>query len=154
MSVFTRNFWPKLLYKMDSRDKFGRLQADPQRFPSGMKALADYVRLHLPSHLMYVGPVQSRVAGWYIFKPKNPYLGKFWRTLNWKRLVYFMAILSILRPNGLFYAHLVHFVVIWYILPSFGMLYREKSGNPGSKFSFDLPVVISASQLTPKASFI
>ena len=27
-----------------SRDKFGRLQADSQRFPSGMKALADYVR--------------------------------------------------------------------------------------------------------------
>ena len=28
-----------------SRDKFGRLQADPQRFPSGMKSLADYVRI-------------------------------------------------------------------------------------------------------------
>lgn len=25
------------------RDAHGRLQADPQRFPSGMKALADYV---------------------------------------------------------------------------------------------------------------
>ena len=25
------------------RDSKGRLQADPQRFPSGMKALADYV---------------------------------------------------------------------------------------------------------------
>ena len=27
-----------------SRDKFGRLQADAQRFPSGIKSLADYVR--------------------------------------------------------------------------------------------------------------
>ena len=25
------------------RDRFGRLQPDPERFPSGMKALADYV---------------------------------------------------------------------------------------------------------------
>jgi hypothetical protein len=44
-------------------------------------------------------------------------------------LVFFMAILYILRPNGIFMA-------IWYILWSlvyfsrFGMLYREKSGNP------------------------
>jgi hypothetical protein len=27
--------------------------------------------------------------------------------------------------------NLVHFVVIWYIFPRFGMLYQEKSGNPG-----------------------
>ena len=32
-----------------SRDKFGRLQADSQRFPSGMKALADYVRTLIAS---------------------------------------------------------------------------------------------------------
>jgi hypothetical protein len=25
-----------------------------------------------------------------------------------------------------------HFVVIWYIIPHFGILYQEKSGNPGS----------------------
>ena len=30
--------WPA-----DKRDKDGRLQPDPVRFPSGMKALADYV---------------------------------------------------------------------------------------------------------------
>jgi hypothetical protein len=28
----------------DTRDKDGRLQPDPRRFPSGMKTLADYVR--------------------------------------------------------------------------------------------------------------
>jgi type IV secretory pathway VirB3-like protein len=27
----------------------------------------------------------------------------------------FMASLAILRANGIFYVHLVHFVVIWYI---------------------------------------
>jgi hypothetical protein len=35
----------------------------------------------------------------------------------------FMAILSILRPNGTIYDHLVYF-------SCFGMLYQEKSGNP------------------------
>jgi hypothetical protein len=44
-------------------------------------------------------------------------------------------------PFGLFYDHLVYFVaildilhmVIWYIFPRFGMLCKEKSGNPGAK---------------------
>jgi hypothetical protein len=43
----------------------------------------------------------------------------------------FVAILSTLRPNGISYGYLVHFVINWYIFPRFGMLYREKSGNPG-----------------------
>jgi hypothetical protein len=37
----------------------------------------------------------------------------------------FMAVLSVLRPNGIFCGHLVHFVVIWYIISPFGMLYRK-----------------------------
>jgi hypothetical protein len=54
------------------------------------------------------------------FQTKNPNLGKFWRFLLWKMLVY-----------------LVYFVTIWYSLwlfginfPHFGMLTQEKSGNP------------------------
>jgi hypothetical protein len=50
-----------------------------------------------------------------------------------------MAIMTILGPNGTFYGQMVHFVVIWYILwsfgiffPRFGMLNREKSGNPAN----------------------
>ena len=31
----------------NERDEQGRLQADPARFPSGMKALADYVSLQI-----------------------------------------------------------------------------------------------------------
>jgi hypothetical protein len=31
---------------------------------------------------------------------------------------------------GLFYGHLVYFMVIWYISPRLGMLYQEKSGDP------------------------
>jgi hypothetical protein len=30
-----------------------------------------------------------------------------------------------------FYVHLILFVVIWYIFSRFGILYLEKSGNPG-----------------------
>jgi hypothetical protein len=30
---------------------------------------------------------------------------------------------------GLFYGHLIYFMDIWYILPRFGIIYREKSGN-------------------------
>jgi ABC-type enterochelin transport system permease subunit len=59
------------------------------------------------------------------------HLGKFWRILQCKMLVYFMTIGYILRP-------IVYFVVIRYILwsfglfPHFGMLHQEKSGNPAA----------------------
>jgi hypothetical protein len=42
--------------------------------------------------------------------------------------------MCILGSFCLFYCHLVYcvdFMVIWYILSRFGMLYQEKSGNPG-----------------------
>jgi hypothetical protein len=65
------------------------------------------------------------------FQTKNSNLGKFWRALEWKMLVYFMTILSILRPNGIVYGSLAHFVVIWYAFSRFGMLYREKFGPFG-----------------------
>jgi hypothetical protein len=61
-----------------------------------------------------------------IFETKNPYLGKFWRVLQWK----FMSIWSILRPFGICCLHLVYFMDFGYIFPRFGMLYQEKSGNP------------------------
>jgi hypothetical protein len=64
------------------------------------------------------------------FQTKNPNLGKFWWVLQWKMLVFFMTIWSILRPLDIFYGHSVYLVVIWYIFPRFGILYQEKSGNP------------------------
>jgi hypothetical protein len=67
------------------------------------------------------------------FQTNNPNLGKFWRVLQWKMMVYFIE-------------HLVHFMVFCYILDTFGIvrgnlvyfsrfgtLYQEKSGNPGWK---------------------
>jgi hypothetical protein len=45
-------------------------------------------------------------------------------------LVYFVVIWCILWSFGVFGGHLVYFMVIWCILWSFGILYQEKSGNP------------------------
>jgi hypothetical protein len=58
-----------------------------------------------------------RVARWYIFSNQNPNLGKFWSVLQFKMLVTFMAIRSILQPFRIFYVHFVYFKVIWYIFP-------------------------------------
>jgi hypothetical protein len=63
------------------------------------------------------------------FQTRNRNLRKFWRVLQWKMLVFFMAFGLILRLFSIFYAHLVYLVVIWYILPRFGMFYQEKYGN-------------------------
>jgi glycyl-tRNA synthetase alpha subunit len=59
------------------------------------------------------------------FQNKNPNLGKFGRVLQWKILVYFMAIWCILRQFGMFYGHSVH-MVIWYTFPRFGMYVAQK----------------------------
>jgi hypothetical protein len=62
------------------------------------------------------------------FQTKNPYLGKFWCALDWKMFIYFMVfglfkeIWDILLPFGTFCINLVNF-------SSFGIMYREKSGN-------------------------
>jgi hypothetical protein len=69
------------------------------------------------------------------FQTKSPNVGKFWKVLLWKILVYFMTIWIILRPLEIFYGHLVYFVVIWYIFPRFGILDQEKSGNPDGQVS-------------------
>jgi hypothetical protein len=68
--------------------------------------------------------------GTYIFKPKIPIWVKFWGGLAMPDVGVFMAILSIIRSNGIVFSYLVHFVAIWYNFSRFGMLYRQKSGNP------------------------
>jgi hypothetical protein len=52
-----------------------------------------------------------------LFQTKNTSLGKFWRVLQWKMLVYVKAIWSI-------YGNLVYFVAIWYIFVYFVYFYR------------------------------
>jgi hypothetical protein len=49
-------------------------------------------------------------------------------------LMHFMAIWNILQTFGILYAHLENFVFIWYIISGFGMLYQEKFGNPGEEW--------------------
>jgi hypothetical protein len=56
------------------------------------------------------------------FPTKNTNLGKFWRVLQWKLLVYFMAIWS-------FYENLVYFVAIWYLLWLFGIFFPVTPGK-------------------------
>jgi hypothetical protein len=63
------------------------------------------------------------------FQTKNPNVGKRWRLLQWKLLVYFMTF-------GLFYGHFLYILWSFGILGGnlvnssrFGMFYQEKSGN-------------------------
>jgi hypothetical protein len=59
------------------------------------------------------------------FQTKNPNLGKFWRALEWKMSIYFIAIWNILRTFGKCYDHLVHFVLIWYIFSGVGITRQQ-----------------------------
>jgi hypothetical protein len=52
------------------------------------------------------------------FQTKNPILGKFWMVLQWKILVYFMTIWSILLQLEIFFS-------IWYILWSFDIFFPD-----------------------------
>jgi hypothetical protein len=69
------------------------------------------------------------------FQTKNPNSGKFCRVLDWKMCIYFMDIWNILWRFEIFYDHLVHFVLIWYIFSGFGIIYQDKFGNPGCDLS-------------------
>jgi hypothetical protein len=42
------------------------------------------------------------------FQTQNPNLGKFWRALYWKMLIYFFGVCNILLTFGIF-------MIIWYI---------------------------------------
>jgi hypothetical protein len=93
---------------------------------------------------------RSGLPDGFFSNQKHINLGNFWWVLHWRMLVHFMVIWSILLPFGIFCVHLVCFVAIWYILwpihwyilgflytfSRFGMLYKEKSGNPGADTHF------------------
>jgi hypothetical protein len=64
------------------------------------------------------------------YQTKNPNLTNFWRALDWKLLLYFMAIWNILRTFGIFYDHFVHFVFIWYIFPVLVSCTKKKNWQP------------------------
>jgi hypothetical protein len=51
--------------------------------------------------------------------------GIFRGDLEGKMLVYFMVICNILLPIGIFWCHVVYFVVIWYIFPFWYVVSRK-----------------------------
>jgi hypothetical protein len=65
--------------------------------------------------------MQPRVARWFVFRPKIPILGKIWRALELRMLLYL--------PFGIIYGLLVVFVVIWLIFFVLVCLDQEKAGN-------------------------
>jgi hypothetical protein len=52
------------------------------------------------------------------FWTKNHNLGKFWRALDCKMLIYFMAIRNIFKTSVIFYDHLCKFVTFFPVLVS------------------------------------
>jgi hypothetical protein len=86
------------------------------------------------------------------FQTKNPNLGRFWRALEWKMMVYFMVIWNILLSFGINLWPFGNVVIIWYISPTFGILCK-KSGNPGleSKLCRALAVPELVNNLNKKA---
>jgi hypothetical protein len=44
-------------------------------------------------------------------------------------------------PFDIRYGHLVYFVIIWYMFPRFGILYKEESGTLGLKHVMNQPNV-------------
>jgi hypothetical protein len=60
------------------------------------------------------------------FQTKNPNLCKFCRALDWTVFIYFIAIWNILWRFGIC-------MTIWYIFSGFGIMHREKSGNPAGQ---------------------
>jgi hypothetical protein len=70
--------------------------------------------------LWLVTGTMARLPDGVFSNPKIQNLGKFWRALEWKMLVYFMAIWNILLPFGVFYGHLEYVMAIWYFLWPFG----------------------------------
>jgi hypothetical protein len=69
--------------------------------------------------------------------------------------VNFMDVWSILLPLRTFYGYLVNFVLFLVYLSRFGMLYKEKSGNPGRhavRLVYNVTVVIESARLLRNSS--
>jgi hypothetical protein len=77
--------------------------------------------------------VSTRVARWYIFKPKIRIWVNFGRSCNGRCWVF-------LGPSCLLHGQMVYFRAFWYSFVRFGILYREKSGNPGPNLLSDLQI--------------
>jgi hypothetical protein len=55
-----------------------------------------------PEKRVIIGTLQPGLPDPVYFRTKNHNLSKFWRTLDWKMLIYFMVIWDILWSFGIF----------------------------------------------------
>jgi hypothetical protein len=83
---------------------------------------------------------RTSVVRWYlhIFSNQKSQFGKILEGLATEDVGIFYGHFVYFTSERYIFGHSVHFVVIWYIFPSFCMLYREKSGNPASDGIFKL----------------
>jgi hypothetical protein len=81
-------------------------------------------------HFKSFSPFVDQGCQMAYFQTKIPFLGTFLRVLQWKVLVYFMAIRFYLNQFGTFCGHWVNFMGIWYIFPVLVCCPKEKSGYP------------------------
>jgi hypothetical protein len=63
-------------------------------------------------HGMYLGGLPKQGCQMVFFLTKNPNFGKFWIILQWKMLVNFTTVRSILLPFCILYGNFVYFVMI------------------------------------------
>jgi hypothetical protein len=81
----------------------------------------------------YLQPADTQGCQRVHFQTKNRNLGTFWRVLQWKMLVYFMDIWSILLQFDKVYVHLVYFVLILYIFPMVWYIVPRKIRQPWTR---------------------
>jgi hypothetical protein len=74
------------------------------------------------------------------FQTKNPNLGKFWRVLEWKIVIFSVVIWNILLPCGIFLlinvkfcGYLVYYYQFWYVLPRKIWQTRHKAVFSGAR---------------------
>jgi hypothetical protein len=79
-----------------------------------MSGLPDGLSSNQNGHLVHFPGLPD---GTYIFKPKNPNLGKFWRVLQCKMLVCFWQFGYILWTFGIVRGNLVYFFPFGYFVP-------------------------------------
>jgi hypothetical protein len=118
----------KILAWINELDNYGKAEKDWQYLKC--TEFHQYSRKEIKFVLKALGArvARCRVARWFILRPKNPNLGIFLSVLQWKMVVNFMVIWSILLPFriwpfGIFCGH-------FGIISHFGMSNQEKSCNP------------------------
>jgi hypothetical protein len=125
--------WRRRLLKFDQRWIVLYFLIFQEKHPVTRAANHDFPRvfkIHFPSFSVFKICTKTqrmfsskRSSQMVYFLAKNPNLGKFWRVLQWKMLVYFMAIWYILWHFGIFCGHLAYF-------HSFGIESQQKIWQP------------------------